>query len=425
MNGSSTRARLLARTHAVIHPEPGRQATSTLEGGSEVNSRAHFWICTQHYKLAQLNLSLTLSHATSMSAKQATLLFGHGAGFCKQIWDPVIRRMQQSPLLQAVNTDVVNFDLRYHGTQRDESVAPKVVMLDPKTPRVSHPGDRALHTTAEDVQQQVDRIRAHEQRDGAPRSPIIGVGHSMAACGMWTTEMKNPGTFDGLILFEPIYGFHRPENKKLADFFVSVTLQRESRWCVMAFSASLALTISRVHHVSSSHEPTSLSFSVNRPTREEAIAHFRGLKNFASWNSEALDGFLDGAIVDHEDGGVALACNPLIEASFYSGETMWLSEAELARPRCAVSFQRGERSALFNSSIFAGFAEQFPHIYKLDDALPGRSHLMVMEDPDTVSARVLRELQQFAPFANLTTSSLSEPVKQQQHEVQPKVELYA
>lgn len=143
---------------------------------------------------------------------------------------------------------------------------------------------------------------------------------------------------------------------------------------------------------------------VSRNSRAEAIAHFCGLKNFANWHREALDGFLAGALVD-DGAGVTLACHPRIEASFYSGEALWLSDRELALPQCPVSFQHAERSALFDSTTFAAFVNKFPHIYKMGDALSGRSHLMVMEDPDAVATRVVRELEQLPVFAEHATEA--------------------
>ncbi|RLN48040.1 hypothetical protein BBJ28_00027078 [Nothophytophthora sp. Chile5] len=56
------------------------------------------------------------------TTKAPVLLFAHGAGFCKEIWEPIIHRMQQSPLLQrSFGVEFVSLDLPYHGTKRDDS----------------------------------------------------------------------------------------------------------------------------------------------------------------------------------------------------------------------------------------------------------------------------------------------------------------
>ncbi|EEY53418.1 uncharacterized protein PITG_07070 [Phytophthora infestans T30-4] len=123
---------------------------------------------------------------------RATLLFAHGGGFCKQMWDPIIRRMKSSPVLQQVTTEFVTFDF---------------------PPRVWHPAqDLVPWTTAE-------------------RPTLIGIGHSMGAGALWNMEVQDPSTFDELILFEPVYGEKDPVvTDKIATFLVATTLQREASW---------------------------------------------------------------------------------------------------------------------------------------------------------------------------------------------------
>jgi pimeloyl-ACP methyl ester carboxylesterase len=172
-----------------------------------------------------------------------TLLFAHGAGFCKEVWEPVMRRLQESPLLQNadVNAELVNFDFKYHGGNRDESETPQLDLSNPASPRVHHSsGDLTTWTSAEVLR----RVRALKQAN--PDRPLIAVGHSMGACALWNTEVQYPGTFSGLVLFEPVYGDMNVA--MVTDFLVSISLQRQSSW----------------------------------PTRKAAEGHLRGLKNFSS-----------------------------------------------------------------------------------------------------------------------------------------------
>jgi pimeloyl-ACP methyl ester carboxylesterase len=157
-------------------------------------------------------------------SKAATLLFAHGGGFCKETWEPVMRRLKESPLLQgAVRTEFVSFDFKYHGSNRDESVEAQIDLSNPKSPRVHHPAADLTAWTSADVLQQAQAIRSK-----SADTPLIGVGHSMGASAMWNTEAKYPGTFDGLILFEPVYG---PLNSDaVTTFLVSITLARKSSW---------------------------------------------------------------------------------------------------------------------------------------------------------------------------------------------------
>ncbi|KAK1932391.1 hypothetical protein P3T76_011975 [Phytophthora citrophthora] len=67
----------------------------------------------------------------------ATLLFVHGGGFCKDCWDPVVRRLKALPFLTNVN--FVTFDFKWHGENYDHSVAAQVDRSNPEKLRVDHP----------------------------------------------------------------------------------------------------------------------------------------------------------------------------------------------------------------------------------------------------------------------------------------------
>ncbi|KAF1324000.1 Serine protease family s33, partial [Globisporangium splendens] len=323
------------------------------------------------------NLRRRLMSSTSAKAG-ATLLFAHGGGFCKEIWDPITRRLQASPLLKQQNaaTRIVTFDFPYHGTKRDESVPTKVVMESPTSPRVIHPANEHIYWSSEEVRRQVQTLRASPGE--GERTPLIGIGHSMGAVAMWRTEVMHPGTFDGLILFEPVHGWGVLDEQKSIDFLVSLTMKRESKW----------------------------------PSREAAAAHFDELRNFAAWDRESLKSYLQGALVEDSGGSnsVSLACNPLIECALYSGEVLMFSDNEFARPKCRTVLQSGERTQLFNYKMFCGIAEKYPNIYKVAPPMPKTSHLQVLEDPAESTRRILDNLVEFSPFkdqiSEATTSRL-------------------
>lgn len=157
---------------------------------------------------------------------RATLLFAHGGGFCKETWGPIARRVRESPLFKSVPTDFETFDFQFHGGRRDESVAPVVDLSNPQSPRVQHPAQDLIRWSSAQVLEEVKAIRARKPKP----HPLIGVGHSMGAAALWNTEVQHPGTFDGLVLFEPVYGKSLPGGEAVADFLVSLTLQRESSW---------------------------------------------------------------------------------------------------------------------------------------------------------------------------------------------------
>jgi pimeloyl-ACP methyl ester carboxylesterase len=161
----------------------------------------------------------------STSRAPATLLFCHGGGFCKGVWTPIITRLQRTRLLQ--QSTIVTFDLPYHGEHRDVSQHATINRENPKSVRVSHPAMNWTEWATAAVQRQVRKL---PPKQGAP---LIGIGHSMGAAALWATEVATPGTFDALVLFEPIVnGDAIPTMLSSIDFLVALTLKRTGQWCV-------------------------------------------------------------------------------------------------------------------------------------------------------------------------------------------------
>ncbi|ETI35729.1 hypothetical protein L917_17240 [Phytophthora nicotianae] len=294
---------------------------------------------------------------------EATLLFAHGGGFCKQIWDPIIRRLKSSPALQQAATEFVTFDFPYHGAKRDESVTPTLEMSNPASPRANHPAQDLVPWTTAEVQRQVRMLK--EKYTVGKRPALIGIGHSMGAGALWNAEVQYPGTFDGLILFEPVYGEEDPAmTDTIASFLVATTLQRTASWS----------------------------------SRQEAVQYFETLKNFNSWDRESLASYLQGALVDEAKGKTVLACHPHIEASLYCHEILRFTDSELKRPKCSVRFYGGERSNLFFTPYFEHAMKLYPDIYSIGGPMKDCTHLLVLEDPETATNKILSDLIKAAPF---------------------------
>ncbi|GLD92638.1 hypothetical protein PINS_up001217 [Pythium insidiosum] len=172
-------------------------------------------------------------------ARRVQLLFAHGGSFCKQVWAPITRRLQAMPAMQRVHAECVTFDMPFHGERRDVSQRPVLHLENAAKPRVSHPAMQWTAWGPEEVARQVALLQAKTDDDGGEKIPLIGIGHSLGAASLWAIEMENPGTFDGLILFEPMTDWNgHPYHEKAMDFLVGLTLQRRAAWYVESGSGN-------------------------------------------------------------------------------------------------------------------------------------------------------------------------------------------
>ncbi|KAG6586608.1 uncharacterized protein IUM83_16225 [Phytophthora cinnamomi] len=287
------------------------------------------------------------------------LLFVHGTNFCKEIWRPIQRHLKEMPLLQRVpERNLVAIDLPYHGSKRDDSCR---AVIDEGAATVHHPASKFVTMNTEAVRRELDRLRVE-----FGERPIVGIGHSMGASALWNVEAKYPGSFAGLVLFEPIVEEPGTRDAKTQRYIFNFATKRQHRW----------------------------------DTREDAAKYFKTAKGLAAWDRESLACWLDGAVVPEKDGSevFVLACHPNIEAAIYCGERLWLSDKELAGIACPVAFQSSDDTWLFDFDRFANVEKRYPRIYKNHPPMKNTTHNLIMERPVDCAAAIHANLKDIACF---------------------------
>ena len=245
------------------------------------------------------------------------LVLAHATGFCKEIWEPVVA----SSRLEGRAS--IAFDQRAHG----RSGAPPL-------PFDWWDGGRDVLTV-------VDRA-------GWKRT--VGVGHSSGGALLAMAEILRPGTFEALVLVEPI--------------IVPGPVGR--------------------------HDGISLAAQAERrrrefPSPEAALASFRGRGPFARWVEDALAAYVRGGL--RRDGAAwVLACAPEHEAEHYRVASATGAWDRLGEVRCPVVVAGGEESASHPRAFLEALTARLP-AGRLE-VLPGTTHFAPMEDPDATAGLV-------------------------------------
>ena len=245
-----------------------------------------------------------------------TALYVHATGFCKEMWLPVRNELDK----RGISIGGMAVDQRAHG---DSGLS-----LPP------------FHWSA--LGRDVAVARA------AVAGPVVGVGHSSGGAALCMAEVEAPGTFQCLVLIEPII-FPGP-------------------------------------HVRLEENPMTDGALRRRPSFdsiEDARAVFREKGAFAEWTDAALEAYVRHAF-RADDGRWVLKCSPESEAEFYRegfNHNTWEWLPEIG---CPVLVIVGERSEAHP----AAFAAQLVARFSNGDALivPGATHFVPMERPDVIAA---------------------------------------
>jgi pimeloyl-ACP methyl ester carboxylesterase len=246
-------------------------------------------------------------------------LLCHATGFHGAVWEPVAAELED-------RFRCVAPDFRAHGASRVPEGAPL-----------------GWDRVADDVIAVIDALEL-------PEGQLLGVGHSMGGAALILAELRRPGTFRGLWLFEPIV--FPPQAGEGGNMLAEGARRRRPAF----------------------------------PSRPAALDNFASKPPLDRLRSDALHAYVRHGLVERPDGSVELACRPDDEARLYEGGSQHGAWARLAELRCPVVIARGEDEA-----GPAGFApsqvDQIPGARLEDVAHVG--HFGPLEAPSAIAARIL------------------------------------
>jgi len=247
-----------------------------------------------------------------------TVLFSHATGFHALVWRPLAQHLAPSYHGAAV-------DYRAHG----DSVLPEGV---------------PVHWNGFGA----DASAAAAALGCRPGAPGFGVGHSMGGAALLMAELAAPGTFRGLVLFEPIVmppDLVRPEG---GSQMPAVARRRRAEFA----------------------------------TRDEAIANFASKPPLNTLRADALAAYVEHGFRDTPEGTVRLKCLPEHEAQTYEMSGSHDTFARLGEVQCAVLVMSGRDEPMQPAAWAENVAQAIPngHFERHDEL----GHMGPLEAPDLV-----------------------------------------
>lgn len=268
-----------------------------------------------------------------------TVWLSHATGFCGACWRPVI------DLLLPEVARLVVWDFRGHGrSQRSASPVSWWTMA----------GDvieiRSAFSTDDDLH--------------------VGVGHSMGGAALVMAEITTPGSFDGLVLAEPILvgdPVHRT-SYPLAD----VVRKRRNHF----------------------------------ESRDRAARNFERKAPFSRWHADALAGYLEEGLVDRHD-GLELSCAPDFEAEVYDTAHGHGAMRMLGAVTTPATVMVGDESDTYDVNWAATIARSM-----IDGevvVVTGGDHFIPMEHPALVAREVDRLIDRLMGACRATPEPTTTP----------------
>ena len=122
------------------------------------------------------------------------------------------------------------------------------------------------------------------------------------------------------------------------------------------------------------------------PSRVEARAAYHGRGVFRTWSDADLDAYLDGGLIETDE-GVELACAPAFESATFRAVSPNVEPA-LAKVQCPFILLAGEEGSTVRDPELAIFAAH-PQCLSAE-RIPGTTHFLPLERPEQVRAAIER-----------------------------------
>ncbi|KAK3817787.1 MAG: Alpha/beta hydrolase family-domain-containing protein [Benniella sp.] len=283
---------------------------------------------TPSFRLAcNLYHQVPSANEASNAATPPPMIFTHANGFHKEIWEPVISRLNP----RWSSGDMYAIDCRNQG---DSAVLNKDIL----------PDTFDWYWYATDILRVVDTFGLKKP---------IGVGHSFGASAFILAELLRPGTFSAIVAVDPtMFPRSMYMNAPLEDHPMGqITLKRRDTW----------------------------------KDRVEAKAKMLKSSFFQAWHPEALDLYTEHGLLDvvNDDGStrVVLKCPKFQEAITFACVGSGLHDAferlnELTIP---VHIIAGEDSDINQPELVQMKLEQCQH--GSADVIKNTGHLVSLENP--------------------------------------------
>ncbi|PVU98281.1 hypothetical protein BB559_001699 [Furculomyces boomerangus] len=287
------------------------------------------------------------SKALEEGKKPINLLFAHANGFHKELWEPLIRRVEK--LFEKGNSKVsLNKIVAFDAVHQGDSAKLNKGKLGYATEKFE------WHEYARDILSVLDQF-------GLRGVDTIGIGHSYGGSSTLLSETLRPLSFMGIFCVDPVLS--RDEEKfDSKSKFIMATINRKNGW----------------------------------KTKEEFIKYARSKPVYADWTEESLNIFFDhGTFKCTETQLYKLKADPIFEAASYAGGISGVKNMEKSRHLilCPVEIVYGEHSNVLTKSRMETFASELPHIKITQFKNVG--HLMLMEDPDPISVSLYNFINSF------------------------------